>query len=220
MSTMIVGVKLVDVPEARSPRPWWVVDGEGCVARLLREEDANREAEARGPGHRVERHEMLRAGFRVEVACTGSSLSGYAICDSWGEPFASAEDATKAAEPVHARIGIVTQDMMGSSVFSIIVIRLQASGRWTAALGVGGHTVDVHGGYDTPCAAVAAAERERESRWADRIWQWMRLGARAGVSVTILAQYPCAHVVHARAGTSVWDVMETVARVGKKAVAS
>lgn len=216
MSTMIVGVKLVDVPEARSPRPWWVVDGEGrCEARLVREEDANREAEARGPGHRVEWHEMLRSGWRVEVSCVGSSLGGYSVCDSWGEPFASAEDAAAAAAPVFAKVGVVTQDMMGSSVFSIIVLRQQESGRWTAALGVGGHTVDVHGGYDTPCAAVAAAERERANRWADRLWHWMRTAARAGVAVTILAQYPCAHVVRPTPGTSVWDVLTTVARCGE-----
>lgn len=211
MSTMIVGVRLVDVPEARSPRPWWVVDGEGrCVARLLREEDANREAESRGPGHRVERHEMLRAGWGVQVSCVGSALTGYCIWERWAEPFATAEDATKAAEPVFARVGVVTPDMMGSSVFSIIVIR-QEGERWTAALGVGPHTVDVRGSFDTPCAAVAAAERARADRWSDRIWHWTRLGARAGVAVTILAQYPCAHVVRPQEQTA-WGVLTTMAR--------
>jgi hypothetical protein len=186
--------------------PWCVLVDEYPVevARFSTRYAAEAHAGGRR-GYRVERHELAPAGWVVEVHTIGGGMDGggFTFSGAYGVPFLTKEEGEAAAEQYRARIGVIDQGMMGSSVFEVVTLRVQA-GRWTAALGVGGHTIHVRGSYETQDEAREAAEKLRQDRWHDRIWYWTRVGVRAGLNVLVVADLPRARVVRPQLGESAW----------------
>lgn len=141
-------------------------------------------------------------GWNVLVEFTDGSGYGYGTENGH---FPTQAEAESSADKDRARIGKVEQNMMASSSYSVIVLRPADGGRWTAALGLGGHTTHVRGSYRSDADAEFAARQDLDRRWEDGLGYWRRVAERAGIPCTIVAVRPDVSVLRPAKGVSAWD---------------
>ena len=216
MSMMIVKVWTEKVEATANGYPYIVEryieeqDDMEFVSRHRTMPEAKQAARDLGAGHHVSEEQQNPEGWIVNTEWQDGS--GFASHDPDTQaPWLRQEDAEADADKMRAKIGVVDQHMMASSSYCVIVLRpiesdvTLARNRWTAALGLGGHTVHVKGSYATEVAAESAARDELQRRWNNGLGYWRRIAERAGVECRVTATPPEIKVLRPHKGVSAWD---------------
>jgi hypothetical protein len=134
--------------------------------------------------------------------------SGYGFGNGDGNPlFATEAEAETAAAKVRAKVGVVDPLMMGSSAYSVIVLRPCEGGRWISGIGVGSHTRHIKGSFPSEADAEAAARKAIDVAWQDGLGYWRRQAELAGIECRVEVAPPAIRVVRPPKGVSAWDML-------------
>lgn len=155
-------------------------------------------------------HEHVRGGQRYRCNTAYCELHG-------GEARARAEAEEKRAgcwhtlAPPHlSRHQVDAAGIMSlSSEHAYVVVRAQEGGRWTAALGIGGHTEDLQGSWGDPWGAELAAVHTWKRRLEERLARIQDLrGGALNWGATVQALRRPRVIRFAAGGGNAWDAMD------------